>query len=403
MSVQLTALHAIPLTATFAAIYGDESRVPDEIKRPSSHFQSIPRVGQYSTLIIAQASDGALGYGECFGLPSPHATAELVNRVIAPALVGRTLEDPRSMLDTVQRYFLALGHTKGTAREAISGVDIALWDLIARRDGKPLHALLGADLKPLPTYVSPVPFLPHPDATAAAAQRLAQGFGALKLKIGRRPADDLAHIAAVRQVLGPDVQLMLDANCAYSFEDALWLTRELQAYGIAWLEEPLRPDDRDGLRRLIAQAPVPIAGGENEFNPGDLVALATQCGLRILQPNISRVGGVSALLELDGLIAPLGAQIAPHGVGGSITVAASLHTSLALSSFSIFEVNQLPNPLRDDLGAAPCHNALGHMSPPVGAGHGSVVSQISIAPYRDTAAASHEPLLKRLKQKGSHL
>lgn len=379
-------MRAIPLTATFAAIYGDESRIPDEIKRPASHFQSIPRTGQYSTLVIAEASDGTPGYGECFGLPSPHATAELVNRVIAPALVGRTLEDPRIMLDTVQRYFLALGHTKGSAREAISGVDIALWDMITRRDGKPLHAFLGADLRPIPTYVSPIPFLPHAEASAAAAQRIAQGFDAVKMKIGRDPADDLTHIAAVRDALGPDVGLMLDANCAYTFEQALWLTRHLEPMRIAWLEEPLRPDDREGLRKLISQTSVPIAGGENEFTPGDLVALARDCGLRIVQPNVSRVGGVSALLELDELLVPMGAKIAPHGVGGSITVAASLHACLALSSLSVFEVNQLPNPLRDNVGTPALRGAQGHMTPPPGPGHGSAVSEASVTRYRDAPA-----------------
>lgn len=386
MSVQLTSLRAIPLTATFAAIYGNESRVPDEIKRPASHFQSIPRAGQYSTLVIAEASDGTPGYGECFGLPSPHASAELVNRVIAPALIGQTLEEPQVMLDTVQQYFLALGHTKGPAREAISGVDIALWDMNARRDGKPLHAVLGADLKPVPTYVSPIPFLPHAEATAAAAERVTAGFDAVKMKIGRDPAEDLTHIMAVRDVLGPDIGLMLDANCAYTLKQALWLADRLEHLGITWLEEPLRPDDRAGLRKLISSTSVPIAGGENEFTPTDILALADECDLRIVQPNISRVGGVSAMLELDRLLTPLGGKIAPHGVGGSITVAASLHACLALSSFSVFEVNQLPNPLRDDVGTPGHCGSRGYMTPPPGPGHGSIVSEASITPYRDVAA-----------------
>ncbi|MEO0384330.1 MAG: mandelate racemase/muconate lactonizing enzyme family protein [Pseudomonadota bacterium] len=386
MPVQLTSLRAIPLTATFAAMYGDESRVPDEIKRPSSHFQSIPRTGQFSTLVFAQASDGTHGYGECFGLPSPHAAAELVNRVIAPALVGRTMDNPSMMLDSVQRYFLALGHTKGTAREAVSGVDIALWDLIARREDTPLHALLGGEPKPIPTYVSPIPFLPHIDATAAAARRVVQGFDAVKMKIGRDPADDLAHITAAREALGPDIGLMLDANCAYTLEQALWLADKLAPLNINWLEEPLRPDDRAGLRELIARSSVPIAGGENEFTPSDIITLVQECGLRIVQPNISRVGGVSAMLELDRLLTPFGGKIAPHGVGGSITVAASLHTCLALQSFSVFEVNQLPNPLRDDLGTSAHRGARGRMTPPSGPGHGSAVPEASITPYRDAAA-----------------
>lgn len=386
MTLQLSALSAIPLTATFAAVYGGEAKIPDEIKRPASHFQTIPRVGQYSTLVIAEADDGTVGYGECFGLPSPHVTAELVNRVIAPALVGQTIETPAQMLRSVERYFLALGHTKGPAREAISGVDIALWDLVARRAEKSLYSYLGADLRSLETYVSPIPFLPHPDSTAAAAMRIAAGFKAVKMKIGREPSKDLEHIKAARDALAPGTDLMLDANCAYTLNQALWLAERLEPLDICWLEEPLSPDDRASLRTLIAASAVHIAGGENEFTPEDITALAEHDGLQIVQPNISRIGGVSALLELDRMLAPLDCKIAPHGVGGSITVAASLHTCLALSCFSVFEVNQLPNPLRDDLGALGTRDGNGRMQPPPGHGHGSAVPEATVEPYRDATA-----------------
>lgn len=386
MTLHLSALRAIPLTATFAAVYGGEAKIPEEVKRPSSHFQTIPRVGQYSTLVIAEASDGTVGYGECFGLPSPHAAAELVNRVIAPALLGQAIDSPATMLKSVERYFLALGHTKGPAREAISGVDIALWDLVARRAEKPLYSYLGADLRPIETYVSPIPFLPHPDATATAATRVADGFGAVKMKIGREPSEDLEHINAARDALSPGTDLMLDANCAYTLTQALWLAERLEPLDICWLEEPLRPDDHAGLRTLIAASAVPIAGGENEFTPDDIATLVEHDGLKIVQPNISRVGGVSALLELDHMLARSDCKIAPHGVGGSITVAASLHTCLALKHFSIFEVNQLPNPLRDELGTPALRDAGGHLTPPSGPGHGSAVPEASVAAYRDATA-----------------
>lgn len=385
MTVNIATLRAIPLSASFAMIYGGADKIPQEILRPASHFQSIPRVGQFSTLVIVETTDGAVGYGECFGLPTPHAATEMVNRVIAPALVGQPLDLPGSMLAAVKTYFAALGHTKGPAMEAVSGVDIALWDLSARRDGKTLAAYLGATLKPLPTYVSPVPFLPSPQASADAALWVAEGFSALKLKVGRAGLEDISHIAAVRAAIGPDVRLMLDANCAYALEQAKTVVREIAAMDIAWLEEPLPPDDIADLRALSEVTSIPIAGGENEFTPRALSDLITRGGVSIVQPNVARAGGISGFLELDAVARRHGAMLAPHGVGGSIAIAATLHVASAMESFGLFEMNRLPNPLRDAFGQPLSVGVDGMVSAPDGPGHGCPITDGDLQRYVDAS------------------
>jgi D-galactarolactone cycloisomerase len=309
----------------------------------------------------------------------------MVNRVIAPALVGRPLDRPSAMLDIIKVYFAALGHTKGPAMEAVSGVDIALWDLTARRDGKTLAAYLGATLRPVPTYVSPVPFLPTPKASADAAVRLAEGFSALKLKVGRAGLEDIPHIAAVRDAVGPDIQLMLDANCGYALEQAKMLVREIAPFDIAWLEEPLPPDDIADLRALSEVTPIPLAGGENEFTPRAFSDLITRGCVTIIQPNVARAGGISGFLELDAVAQRYGAVVAPHGVGGSVAMAATLHVASAMQAFSLFEMNRLPNPLRDAFGQPLLVGLDGMVSPPGGPGHGCPIEGTDLQPYVDAS------------------
>lgn len=384
MPTTLKSIRAVPLTASFAAMYGGEDRIPEEVRKPSSHFQSIPRRGQFTTIVFAECSDGQTGIGECFGLPTPHAAAAFVNHVIAPALEGKPLRAPSEMLADVRRYLLALGHNKGPAMEAISGVDIALWDLTARRNETSLAQALGGEVMALPTYVSPVPFLTTPAETAAAAVQLVSGFQAVKLKVGRGAALDIRFIAAVREAIGPERKLMLDANCAYTFDEAATLLDEIKRLDIAWLEEPLPPDDLAGLRKLSERSEIPIAGGENEFTVGAIAALIDEAGIGIVQPNISRAGGVSGLLDIHRIAEQRGAKIAPHGVGGSVVMSSTLHCGAVMPGFLTFEVNRLPNPLRDDLGATPTITD-GFARPSDGPGHGVTINADQINRFSEAA------------------
>ena len=375
MPETLSSLRAYPLTARFADLYGGEDRIPPEVARPSSHFQSIRRTGQYCTIVVCEASDGTIGYGECFGLPTPYPAAEIVNRVAADALIGKPLGRPADMTTELRRFFLALGHSRGPAMEALSGIDIALWDLAARQQGVPLASALGTRPRAVATYASPVPFLPSPQQSAAAAKALQRGFNAIKLKVGRSAREDIPHITAVREAIGPDVALMLDANCGYSLDDAKDLVREIEPLDIRWLEEPLPPDDTAAARALADSTAIPLAGGENEFTAEAIAALITEAGVKIVQPNVSRAGGVSGLLATDRLAGDLGARVAPHGVGGCIVVATTVHAAAAMDRFDLFEVNRLPNPLRDDLGSRCTFTADGSARPPDGPGHGSPVAE----------------------------
>jgi L-alanine-DL-glutamate epimerase-like enolase superfamily enzyme len=263
-----------------------------------------------------------------------------------------------------------MGHTRGPAMEALSGVDIALWDLKARAAGVPLATLLGGSPGPVSTYVSPIAFRSTPDETAAdAAAYRAQGYTAFKLKIGRGIATDLGHIEAARAALG-SLPLYLDVNCGYDVPTAIALARELPRYDIGWLEEPVPPDDPAALAEVRRHAPVPIAAGENEFSMPAYRQLVAADAVDILQCNIGRCGGVSGMLAVGELCAGHGLTMAPHGVGGCVNVAASVHVGRAAQAFHSYEANRLLNPLRDALGVVPTQLVEGCLVAADRPGHG---------------------------------
>lgn len=388
--LRLASITATEMRYPFARIYG-EGRVPSEILSPAAHFQRIKRTGQTATLVVVTDEDGVKGFGECFGLPSPGPSRAIIEEVVAPALAGAAIAAPEEAMEEFHRFFLALGNSRGPAMEALAGLDIALWDLLAKRAGKPLAEMIGGTVAPVRVYASPVPFLADPaDSAAKALAFLDQGYTALKLKIGRGVATDISHIRAIREAIPAGTPFMLDANCAYERDEALALIDALAPYDIAWLEEPVEPEDFDTLRLLCARSPCPIGGGENDFTLKAFERLV-DLGVSYLQPNVTRALGVTGMRRLDALARRAGVQVALHGVGTSIGVATALHCCSGLETLTMFERNHLINPMRDDVGVALTVDRTGHILPPPGFGHGG-------APGPAAAAAVHDPAVQHALQ-----
>lgn len=385
--MKLKRLSAIPIQATFADIYGGADKVPPHIRTPAAHFVRIPRLGQYATLVIAESDEGVRGFGECFGLPHPLPAANLVTHVIAPALEGVEITEPAEMMRALRDYFFAMGHTRGPAMEAMSGVDIALWDLLARTANQPLATHLGGTPGPVPTYVSPIAFRATPDETAADARTyVEEGYRAFKLKVGRGIATDLAHIEAARAAVG-SMPLYLDVNCGYDVPTAIALAKELKQFDIGWLEEPIPPDDTAAMADVRRNSPVPIAAGENEFAMGAYRQLVAAGAVDILQCNIGRCGGVSGMMAIGDLCAQNGMTMAPHGVGGSVNVAASVHVGRAARGYHSYEANRLLNPLRDVMGVRPTKLEDGCLVASDHIGHGGEPDMDKLEQYRLSVAA----------------
>ncbi len=316
-----------------------------------------------ATLVRLHTDDGITGIGECMVRLAPTATRDIID-AIKPVLIGADPFDSDVLWEQMWGVMMNRGHSKGFFVEAMSGVDIALWDLLGKALQKPVYKLLGGEYRNrLWVYASSLRFRGL-ETTLDEARRLrAAGFDAMKIKIGqdrRRWREDIRLVEAVRNVVGPDVTLMVDVNCGYDRNTAMMVGRELERLGIYWFEEPLPPDDVEGYVALAASLDVPIAAGESEFTRYGFKTLVTRGAVDIIQPNVSRTGGFSECRKIAALASTYHIPYAPHtGSSSVVCMAASLHLSCALKDFLIYEymtsdwAKDQRNPLRHDLAVLP--------------------------------------------------
>ena len=301
-------------------------------------------------LVRIEDADGAVGWGEIWcNFPAVGAEhrARLVETLFAPLLENQIFDSPVEAFErlTAKTAVLALQSGEpGPLAQAIAGIDIALWDLAARRAGKPLWRLLGGASSQVRVYASGLN-PDAPDELAAARQR--EGHRAFKLKVGFGAARDLGNLRALRQVLGDDVQLMVDANQAWPLDEARDMSRQMAAFGLRWLEEPLRADRPwSEWRALAAEAPMPLAAGENLAGEPAFDAAIASAALRVVQPDIGKWGGFSGGLPVARKILAAGLRYCPHWLGGGIGLLASAHLLAAAGGDGMLEVDANHNPLR---------------------------------------------------------
>ena len=262
--------------------------------------------------VSVTTDDGMTGHGFSW-TPSIGATAvrALIDDDLAPFLRGRTVT-PELWQQSWEHVHEAGGG--GVTTIALAGVDLALWDAAAKRRDLPLADLLGRHHDRQPAYGSGVNLHYPLDELVQQAERwVAAGFTAVKVKIGRPDlADDLDRLAAVRDVLGPDRRLMVDANQRWTLDRALTAAAALEPLDIAWLEEPLRSDDTAGYRELRAASRIPIALGENVHHIHRFRDLIDAGAIDIVQPNVVRVGGITPFLAIADLVRDAGLVLVPH-------------------------------------------------------------------------------------------
>ncbi|WBL80192.1 mandelate racemase/muconate lactonizing enzyme family protein [Bradyrhizobium xenonodulans] len=294
--------------------------------------------------------DGVAGWGEAWcNFPAPGAEhrARLVNEVLAPGLVGRKFDSPAEAFEALTKgtEVLALQCGEpGPFAQAISGIDLALWDLAARRRKLPLWRLLGGQSGRIKVYASGI----NPGGAAQTAEAaLARGHRALKLKVGFGAETDLANLAALRAIVGAGM-LAIDANQGWSVDQALEMLLRLAAFDLRWLEEPIRADrPREEWRRLRAAAKMPIAAGENISSVEGFKDVLAEDVLGVVQPDIAKWGGLSACAGLARDILKSSKTFCPHYLGGGIGLLASAHLLAGIGGDGWLEVDANDNPLRD--------------------------------------------------------
>ncbi len=309
------------------------------VSEPKAHavrdaIQLLDRNGQ--TRVRIDTDEGVSGVSTTyFGrvASSPAVLAKIITEQLAPAIIGADpalIRGIRQRLQTLTDY----QGTAGLSSYGISAIDLALWDLLGKSLDVPVWKLLGAQRTTIPTYAM-VGWLELDVAglETVSAKAMEQGFRGVKMKVGGGPlSEDIQRIKAVRAVIGPDAPLMVDANQAFGYDEALRRGRAYEGLGCRWFEEPLPAADTESHVRLAGKLDIPIATGENRYGQAAFRDLIARGGVGVVQPDLRRAGGLTDCLEIGLMAAGFGVPYASHGGGAHIHVLAALPNTIYVES-----------------------------------------------------------------------
>ncbi len=312
----------------------------------------IGRMIKRDTVIVKVVTDdGIVGWGESHHGRAHLAIATIVNTTLRHLVRGMDATDVNGVWSKIYKFQLG-SHGMGAATAmAMSGIDMALWDIRGKATGWPLYKLLGGTRRKVPCYAGGISlgYQPPESLVEEAVGFTAAGYRALKLRIGDNPKDDCARVEAVRKAVGPDIDILTDANAGYTLADACRVMPCLEACQVGWLEEPFPAADYRSYRELKAIGKTPLAAGENHFTRFEFNRLIEESVVTILQPDISKCGGVTEALKISAMASAYKLPVHCHSSMG-INMAATAHFLSAIENAGYFEADcSLSNPLRDEL------------------------------------------------------
>ena len=303
-----------------------------------------------AVFVRVEDTEGNVGWGEVWcNFPAPGAEhrVRLVNEVLAPFLENFRASEPSAAFERLTQGSSVLALQSGEAgpfAQSIAGIDLAVWDLHARRQNLALWRLLGGARRRIKVYASGINPVGS-ERTAEAA--LYRGYRALKLKIGFDPAGDRANLAALRRLVGEGL-LAADVNQGWTIAQALELAPQLERFDLAWLEEPIRADrPRQEWKQLHQIVRFPLAAGENIASQAGFAEVLSEPNLGVVQPDIAKWGGLSACAGIARDILASGKMFCPHYLGAGIGLLASAHLLAGVGGDGLLEVDCNENPLRD--------------------------------------------------------
>ncbi len=344
-----------------------------------------PMKHRVMVVVEVELDDGTVGRGESWANFPHWAWRERLATVlegVRPWLLGVDASDPAAVHANLMSRLVPLGRQWGAigpVHQAISGADVALWDAVARFQGRRLVDVLGgARHESLLAYGSSL----GPDAVSRTAEQCGRlGLRAVKVKVGFGREADLLAVRQAREVLGDGVRVFADANQAWQREEAVEMARALRDEGVEWLEEPVAGDGLADLGAVAAASGLPLATGENIYDLGVFVKYAAGGSVAILQPDVTKCGGITQYLSVAA--AAQGITVNPHLYNGSIGVAATLQVAAAVGSTQLLEWDVRDNPLRSDVDHLLQDD--GYVALPTGPGLGVDVDLDQLAEFEEDA------------------
>ncbi len=305
-------------------------------------------------VVRVETDEGITGYGEAHPGRSPGAIVSLIHNTLAPLIAGMDAHDVVGAWNRIHRMQFSSHGLGAGAVLATSGIDMALWDIRGKALGLPLYKLLGGSKRRIPAYAGGIAlgFQPKESLADEAQEYVSRGYRAVKLRLGDSAKADIERVLHVRQALGDDVDILTDANTAYTIADVRRVMPVLADIRAGWLEEPFACNDFASYRAAAAITPlVPIAAGENHFGRFEFAQLLEAGAVQIWQPDLSKSGGITEAVRIAAIASAWRIPLNAHSSATGLNHAATLHFLAATENAGYFEADVSKfNPMRDMFG-----------------------------------------------------
>jgi len=347
-------------------------------------------------LVRVTTNTGIVGWGEGYG---PFGVVKAAIEFFKPFILGMDALEHETVWNVMYRRSLDFAR-RGTFMAGLSAIDIALWDIKGKHFGLPIHSLLGGKktdlIKP---YATGLYFTGGQNVdkdvllerlVKEAVQYKKEGFKALKMKVGLDLDRDEKHVKAVRRAIGPEMELMVDANHAYSLAEAVELSRRIECCNIGFFEEPVSPEYYSQYRELRTKTSIPIAGGECEYLTHGFKALLDAESVDFVQPDVAASGGITEMKRIANLANAYGVKMVPHSWGTGIAIHAAMHVIANMdplpgrmfNSIPLIELDRTENALRDILVKPYIQQKDGYLNVPNKPGLGIEVDPTELQKYQ---------------------
>lgn len=348
-----------------------EEPIPASVARPVTHELAVH-------LVRVECDDGTVAWGEAWlkdAEPPREALAEALD-LLTPLLLGADPLDRGALWERMVDRLLAADEPLAGGAAALSALDIALWDLAGRSVELPVFRLLGGRrIERLDAYATGI-YLEEPSIAAEKARRiLDQGFRAIKIKAGAGVERDIEVLEAVREAVGIEVPLLVDANQAYERDEAMALGAALDRHEVFWYEEPTPPGDWSDYVALRHANDTPIAGGETLRSPGAFLRAFQAGALDVAMPDVRLCGGITGMMKIAELARWMGVRISPHNWSSPIGAIASGHAAVTIPGCLMTELEATPTPVSERLISPPLRLIDGFLALPEGTGLGVTVDE----------------------------